>query len=159
MASKVHYDDNLFFIHSILRTVAAGLKLDIDPEYFKDKIVEDIFFIDAILMRTFASLKDNTYLINRSAYLRSLRRTVTAFVEFLDTVEGDRAGLADSLSAYHNKLASTLHAHNHILHEIDAMLDQEELDEETVDVVSSQEYGFLLADVENVGEEAEESRP
>ncbi len=159
MASKVHYDDNLFFIHSILRTVAAGLKLDIDPEYFKDKIVEDIFFIDAILMRTFSSLKDNTYLINRSAYLRSLRRTVTAFTEFLETVSVEGAGFSDSLSAYHDKLDSTLHAHNHVLREIDAMLDQEELEEETVDVVSSREYGFLLADAETAGEEAEESLP
>ncbi|MCG8480579.1 MAG: hypothetical protein MI724_15910 [Spirochaetales bacterium] len=159
MASKVHYDDNLFFIHSILRTVVAGMKLDIDPEYFKDKIVEDIFFIDATLMRTFSSLKDNVYLINRSSYLRSLRRTVTAFTEFLDTVAAERAGLSDSLSPYHDKLDSTLHAHNHILREINAMLDQEELDEETVDVVSSEEYGFLLADVEASGEEAEESLP
>ena len=158
MASKVHYDDNLFFIHSILRTVSAGLKLDIDPEYFKDKIVEDIFFIDAILMRTFSSLKDNTYLINRFTYLRSLRRTVTAFTEFLETVGASSVGFSDTLSAYHDKLDSTLRAHLRIIREIDAMLDQEDMDEETVDVVSSQEYGFLLADAEAAGEEAEEPR-
>ena len=59
MSVKVHYEDNLFFLHSILRTLESGLRLDIDPEYFKDKILEDIFFIDASLMRTFSALKEN----------------------------------------------------------------------------------------------------
>ncbi|MDA3951600.1 MAG: hypothetical protein PF508_20500 [Spirochaeta sp.] len=145
MSVKVHYEDNLFFLHSILRTLESGLRLDIDPEYFKDKILEDIFFIDASLMRTFSALKDNGYLINRAAYLRSLRRTVRAFADFLLRLNAGELGVSDIFNAHQDRLASTLSAHQRVMREIDAMLDQLAPDEEASDVVSSQEYDFLLA--------------
>lgn len=145
MSVKVHYEDNLFFLHSILRTLESGLRLDIDPEYFKDKVLEDIFFIDATLMRTFSALKENGFLIHRASYLRSLRRTVRAFTDFLVTLTAGELGITGVVEAYHDRLGSTLSAHQRVIREIDAMLDHLEPDDEATDVVSSQEYDFLLA--------------
>ena len=42
------------------------MKLDIDGEYFTEKIVEDLLFIDASLMQVFSSLKDNAVLTESS---------------------------------------------------------------------------------------------
>ena len=145
MSVKVHYEDNLFFLHSILRTLESGLRLDIDPEYFKDKILEDIFFIDASLMRTFSALKENGYLINRAAYLRSLRRTVRAFADFLLRLNDGELGVPEIVNAYQERLASTLTTHQRVIRDIDGMLDHLAPDEEASDVVSSEEYDFLLA--------------
>ena len=145
MGVKVHYEDNLFFLHSILRTLESGLRLDIDPEYFRDKILEDIFFIDATLMRTFSSLKDNSYLINRAAYLRSLRRTVRAFAEFIGRLIGGDLGVSSLVESYRDRLTSTLNAHHKAIRDIDGMLDRLEPDEEASNVISSEEYGFLLS--------------
>jgi hypothetical protein len=149
MASKVHYEDNLFFLHSILRTIESGLRLDIDPEYFRDKILEDIFFIDAALMRTFSSLKDNQFLINRVSYVRSLRRTVVAFSDFLDRVTTGDMPFSAALEAYREKLLSTSTMYHRTRKEIDTLLDQLEPDDEAQDVVSSEEYGFLLASTDD----------
>ncbi|MFW5643042.1 MAG: hypothetical protein ACOCYQ_03360 [Alkalispirochaeta sp.] len=153
MSVKVHYEDNLFFLHSILRTLEGGLRIDIDVEYFKDKVLEDVFFIDSTLLRTFSSLKENGYLINRVSYLRSLRRTVRAFTDFLARVTSGNLGGGDFVEAYQTRLAATLDEHRHVLREIDVILDQLEPDEEAEDVVSSQEYDFLLSS----GEEEPES--
>jgi hypothetical protein len=145
MASKVHYEDDLFFLHSILRTVEAGLRLDVDQEFFQDKILEDIFFIDATLMRLFSSLKENPYLINRITYLRSLRRTIVAFADFLNQfVRGD-LGFHAAANAYTERLTAAIHSHENVRREIDLVLDQEDADEENSALVSSEEYGFLLA--------------
>lgn len=145
MGVKVHYEDNLFYLHSILRTLDSGLRLDIDPEYYKDKVLEDIFFIDATLMRTFSSLKNNGFLINRSSYFRSLRRTVTAFIEFLGRLIEGELGFPDIVESYHDRLASTLREHQRVVREIDTILDVFEPDDEASDLVSSQEYDFLLS--------------
>lgn len=145
MGAKVHYEDNLFFLHSILRTLDSGLRLDIDPEYFKDKVLEDIFFIDANLMRTFSSLKNNGFLINRSSYFRSLRRTVKAFTEFLERLTEGELGFPDIVDSYRDRLGSTLREHQRVVREIDTVLDQFEPNDEASDVVSSQEYDFLLS--------------
>lgn len=154
MSSKVHYEDNLFFLHSILRTVESGLRLDVDTDYFRDKIIEDVFFIDGALMRMFSSLKENPYLINRSSYLRSLRRTVVAFSDFIEQfVRGD-FGFRDTVAAYSDRLTTAQRAHLDVRREIDQILDQEEVDDETTSVISSQEYGFLLASDEEDDESA-----
>lgn len=158
MASKVHYEDDLFFLHSILRTVEAGLRLDVDHEFFQDKILEDIFFIDATLMRLFSSLKENPYLINRITYLRSLRRTIVAFSDFLGQfVRGD-LGFHAAADAYTERLTAAVHSHENVRREIDLILDQEDADDETAALVSSEEYGFLLAsDDDDLDEDASSS--
>ncbi len=155
MASKVHYEDDLFFLHSVLRTVEAGLRLDVDQEFFHDKILEDIFFIDATLMRLFSSLKENPHLINRVTYLRSLRRTIVAFSDFLSQfVRGD-LGFQTAADAYADRLTAAAYSHQNVRREIDLILDQEDSDEETAAVVSSEEYGFLLASHDEDEEDAE----
>ncbi len=145
MGAKVHYEDNLFFLHSILRTIESGLKLDVDPEYFKDKILEDLFFIDAALLRTFSSLKDNAYLINRAGYLRSLRRTVRAFIDFLNLLRSGNIGPRDMFRSYQSRMQHTIDTHQRMLEEVDRMLDELDPDDEATDVVSPEEYGYLLS--------------
>ncbi len=145
MPVKVHYEDNLFFLHTMVRTIESGMKLDIDPEYFRDKILEDIFFIDAALLRIYSSLKENSLLVNRSGYMRSLRRTIHAFVDFLKKIldgEIQHDKLADT---YHAKLSTSLHTHERVQTELESSLERSDVYEESSDTISSQEYGFLLA--------------
>ncbi len=145
MPAKIHYEDNLFFLHSILRTIEAGLRLDIDPELYRDKILEDVFFVDAMVMRVFVSLRENERLINRTGYLRSLRRTVTAYSAFLDRLLVGPTVFGGAFAPYRDKLESARQEHQALRREIDALLDKEEPDEETWNTVSSEEYSYLLA--------------
>jgi hypothetical protein len=157
MGSKVHYEDDLFFLHSILRTVEAGLRLDIDAELFRDKVLEDVFFIDATLMRIFSSLKDNPYLISRANYLRSLRRTVVAFSSFVEQFARGDLGYGEAVAAYHDRLETALRAHRQVRKEIDQILDEEDVSEETASLISTEEYSFLLAE-DREADESESER-
>ena len=145
MASKVHYEDNLYFLHAILRTIEAGLRLDIDTAFFRDKVIEDLFFVDESLMRTFTSLTDNEHLINRALHLRSLRRAMEAFCDFLHRFDTDERGARMTGEAYHGRIVSTIHNHEHTIAMIDELLNQEDPAETAPDVVSSEEIGYLLS--------------
>jgi hypothetical protein len=145
LPAKIHYEDNLFFLHSILRTIESGLRLDIDPELFRDKILEDVLFVDLMILRIYASLRENDYLIQRTAYLRSLRRTVTAFMTFLDHILSTPAIFEGSLERFREKLESAHKEHDLVHREIETLLERSEPNEETETIVSSEEYGFLLA--------------
>lgn len=145
MAVKIHYDDDLFFVHSMVRLLAEGVQLDIDSELFHDKIVEDIYFVDHTLQHLYRSLRDNEYLINRVGYVRTLRRTVVAFHDFLNGLLQRTNAFARSMEPYSEKLSATREDHERIRVEIDALLDRLEPDEESSDIVSSEEFGFLLA--------------
>lgn len=145
MPVKFHYEDNLYFLHSMVRTIDAGLRLDVDAEYFRDKILEDIFFIDATLLRIYSSLKENALLVNRTGHLRSLRRTIAAFTGFLQRLLEGEMTLGDLVESYRSKLSATLHTQERVRSELDVALERNPADEETSDTISSQEYGFLLA--------------
>jgi hypothetical protein len=144
--TKIHYEDNLFFLHSLLRTLDAGMRLDIDEELFGDKILEDIFFIHSAVSRVTSALRDHAHLIRRTGYLRSLRRTVAAYVAFLERLLEKPAGDSSLLESSKDRIESTLAVHQATIREIDSLLDQIEPDTETDSIVSSEEFNFLLAE-------------
>ncbi|MFO8042890.1 MAG: hypothetical protein R6U25_06795, partial [Alkalispirochaeta sp.] len=54
-------------------------------------------------------------------------------------------GFHAAANAYSERLTAAMHSHEKVRGEIDLILDQEDSDEETAALVSSEEYGFLLA--------------
>lgn len=145
MPAKIHYEDNLFYLHSILRTVESGLRLDIDPSLFRDKILEDLFFVDSMIMRMYSSLRENDRLIQRTTYLRSLRRTAGAFTLFLDRLLAGDPPFEHAFEPFFEKLERVRAQHAAVRREIDELLDRVDPDEETENTISSAEYNILLA--------------
>jgi hypothetical protein len=83
MSKKIHFEDDLYFLTASIKTLQNGLSLEIDPDYFIDRTVEDIFFIDTTLDLLYASLKENEHLLGRSEYLRRMLSIKRGYAEFL----------------------------------------------------------------------------
>jgi len=154
MAAKINYEDNIFFLNTLVSTLNTGLSLDIDPEYFRDKIVEDIFFVDVSLKKINASLNENSFLIRRPEYLRSLLRVVRIYNEFLSRLLNQELGFSDYLESYFLKLRAAASDHDKIAADIDEMLQTAEPLDGDEDFVSQDEFRFLLKEeeVDNEGE-------
>lgn len=154
MSAKVHYEDDLYYLHALIRHMESSLRLELDQELFWDKLLEDIFFIDATLHRLYTSLKDNTFLLHRIEFLRSLRRTDIAFQGFLQHLQEQRHTFSKNLETFREKVSQTRNSHGKMHEEIDALLLSIEPAEETTDIVSSEEIDILLAGSEE-GEDEE----
>ncbi|MFW6368486.1 MAG: hypothetical protein ACOCZ9_02000, partial [Spirochaetota bacterium] len=98
MAARINYEDNIFFLSSIIKSLHTGTSLEIDRDFFRDKIIEDIAFVHSTLTRLHKSLKDNVYLIKRAEYMRELTRAIRSFCDFLDTILENRTSFTDDLS-------------------------------------------------------------
>ncbi|POQ98302.1 hypothetical protein AU468_13885 [Alkalispirochaeta sphaeroplastigenens] len=147
MPAKIHYQDNLFFLHSIIRTIESGLRLDIDPEYFRDKILEDIFFVHAVLQRKHRMLKEQEQLIHRTTYLRALRRTAAFFRTFLSRLLESETSFQDAFTPYLERLKTITAEQEALVRDVEAILDRVEPEEDTASsIVSSEEFSFLLAE-------------
>ena len=144
--AKIHYQDNLYYLHTLMKSLESGMKLSIDAEYFAEKIVEDLLFIDTSLMRMFTALKDNPVLVRRIAYLRALRRTVNASVTLLNKVGTSALPFAAALSEYRTKLSRTERKQQQVRAEIDAILDDSPAHNQHEELVSEQEFSGLLSD-------------
>jgi Mg2+ and Co2+ transporter CorA len=154
MAAKTNFDDNIFFVNTIVKTLKAGISLDIDPEYFREKMVEDILFVDSSLSRIYAALKENEHLIKRAEYLRNLARAKRIYADFLtDVLEGNLTFSAN-LDGYFSKFRASRSENLADVQEIHHLLDRPGHPEaEQEDIISHEEYKYLLEDDEQAAEE------
>ncbi len=159
MAAKTNFDDNIFFINTVVKMLKAGVSLDIDPEYFREKMIEDIFFVDSSLSRIYAALKENEHLIRRGEYLRNLVRAKRIFADFLtDLLEGDLA-FAANLESYFSKFRAARSEHLADVQEIHHLLDRPAQPEgEEEDTISREEYRFLLQEDESEAADDSQAR-
>lgn len=144
MATKVNYDDNLFHLHSLIKGLRGGLQLELDIDYFRDKVVEDIFFIDRTLQQIYEALRVNSYLINRRDHLRELMRVKRGFADLLGGLLDGTLSWSESLSAFTDKLADVRDQHVRDIADIQGLMEGGTPVDEPQDVVSQDEYRFLF---------------
>lgn len=84
----IHYQDDLFSLSVLVKSLDLILSTETDPDYFAERVSADIEFLDRNL-RAFGSMLDqNTLLIERADYLKLLEKTVKSFIGVLDRLSG-----------------------------------------------------------------------
>jgi len=149
MATKVNYDDNLFHLISLTKALRNGLQLELDVDYFRDKTVEDILFVDRTLQQIYEALSVNTYLINRKAHLRELMRAKRAFADMLDEIINRSSVFAQKLAPFDQKIGRAREQHLQDISDIQSMIEVGKKEQMTEDIVSQDEYQFLFRDEES----------
>lgn len=144
MATRVNYDDNLFFVMTLTRALKSGLQLEIDPDYFRDKVVEDIFFIDRTLEQIYEALRTNTYLINRRDHLRELMRAKRNFADTLDAILESQMTFSEHLEPFRAKIAGAREQHVRDISDIQKSMESREAETDQQTIVSQDEYRFLF---------------
>ena len=153
MATKINYENNIFYLQTLLKTTKTGLTLEIDADYFREKLAADIFFLASALSATYASLKANTHLIKKKSYLRSLLRTKRDFAELAQNILERKLPLASSLTAEFSRLKICRAEQTRDIEEIKAHIEKRGQTDTTVEseVISSEEFRFLLTPTEEPG--------
>jgi hypothetical protein len=86
MAQRVHVQDDLFFLAISLKTIQDGFNLDLDSEYFQQKLAADLGFIHSAHEGIYDFLQENPRLINRQEYLAALLDNISTYSAFLSGV-------------------------------------------------------------------------
>ncbi len=147
MAARVNYEDNIFYLSSLIKTLSTGVSLDIDSEIFREKIIEDVAFVHATISRLHDSLRDNVYLIRRMEYMRDLSRAVQLFIEFLEKIDNPEtpfyAALAETettFKRYHDEQQRMQRELTRALRSSPSRTEEQE------DIIGRDEYRFLFED-------------
>jgi hypothetical protein len=149
MATKVNYEDNLFYLISLTKAIGNGVQLELDRDYFRDKVVEDLLFIDRTLQQIYDSLSTNTFLINRKGHLRELMRAKRAYADMLDDVVNQKGQFARELEQFAAKFSGARDQHIRDIADIQGLMEAGRKEEHTEDIVSQDEYRFLFQNDEN----------
>ena len=143
MKTAINYEDNIFFAHSLIHTLKAGLELEIENDYFGDKVVEDILFLDRTLSQLYEQLNKNHFLIRRTEMFRKLLHASSAL---LNVLQRCLEGSLNIAATARSRLRTCRGEQQAILDAILSELRQDDRNEVSKDVVSSAEFEFLLRD-------------
>ncbi|MFP4509369.1 MAG: hypothetical protein ACLFNQ_04495 [Spirochaetaceae bacterium] len=147
MAARINYEDNVFFVSTLIKALSTGIVLDIDHAFFGEKLLHDITFIHDTLCTLNQSLRENVYLIRRTEYMRSLLRTVQNFVEFLEAINSAESTLAGEMSIHAQRFSKYRDEQRAAAAELQRALQGAAApSEETEEIISSDEYRFLFED-------------
>lgn len=144
MPQKTHYQDDLFFLSLLARTLEAGLSVEADPEYFRERVEGDMRFIDGNLRNFGQMLAQSSHLIDRIEYLKLLERTSRSFTTCLQKLRDGAYPNAASYAADREGLAGLIAGQRALLAELDGLLRQAGQGENETDLVSSDELSELL---------------
>jgi hypothetical protein len=106
MNRQINFEDTIFILNTRIRMIRDMLILDANPDFFLDKTLSDLDFIDAALGSLLRELVENTRLIDRNGQLRNLHETERQFLGVLrDLANGSGAMSAAVYPMFQGKLA------------------------------------------------------
>jgi len=152
MAEKIHYDNNFFFITAMIRTLDAAISLNIDAEYFADKVIEDILFIDSTIQKLYLSLTGNQYLIRRKIHLNSIMKLKKAFCRLLDKLLALKGTSLMPIDFQRTKLKGMVSTYLNEVQEIHEILNGTHTTRFESDEISHDELQMLMSPMDDEGE-------
>jgi hypothetical protein len=90
MDKRINFEDNIFILNTRIRVIRDLLLLDVDPDFFLEKTLDDLEFIDNTLSILLDNLTGNKRYIEREEQFHNLLETERFLSEILRTiVSGD----------------------------------------------------------------------
>lgn len=154
MNQKTHYENDLFYLTLMIKTIDNSFKIKLDKELFFDKIVEEMLFIDVILQKLYTSLRDNKNLINREDYLHLILKAKISYRECIDQFLEIPDEENISIKNYFPQFERTHKTHDRDIVDIMNILrtSGESIDE-YADITSRDEMSFLMSTIDTDDED------
>ena len=145
MTQYIHYEANISMLNDMLKHIQRSLKIDIDNDYFLEKIKSDILFAESKLAAIYESLKDSTLQLDKAQYFRHLYKTKSLFLEIAENILNDTTGRSLDFTDFNNRLKDAVLEQQFEYDDIGKILAKTDADEIDKDQISQEELMFLMS--------------
>jgi hypothetical protein len=150
MTQYIHYEENIFMLNDMLRHIERSLKIDVDNDYFLEKIKSDLLFSESKLANLYESLIDSTLKLDKEQYLRHLYKTKNLFIEIAESLLNNTSGRSLDFTDFKPRLKEAVLEQQFENNNIGDILNKDNEDMPDTDQISQEELMFLmLPDEEN----------
>jgi hypothetical protein len=104
MGKRIHFEDDIFYLNTRIRNLTDMLSLDVDPDFFLEKTMDDLSFFHTSLGTILQSLLANDKFIEREEQLLNLAETEECFQGLLKTVLSGYNEISLSLQSFSDQL-------------------------------------------------------
>jgi hypothetical protein len=153
MTQYIHYEANIFMLNDLLRHIRKILKLDIDNDYFLDKIKSDLLFSESKLANLYEALKDSTLQLDKDQYLRHLYKTKNLYIEIAESIINNSSGRSLDFSDFIPRLKEAVYEQQYEYNDISDILSKNNEADLNSDQISQEELMFLMSSEQEPNEE------
>jgi len=146
MTNIINYEDDIFFLTYMVKKLSDCLQLEIDPNIFLNKIIDEITFINKSIEYFFNTLKQSQLKVNRINYLKNILKLVSLFIDLLDELLKENLIFSKYMKdnfKYFLNIKKQLHQYLQEIKEI--MTDIKDTSNLENDIISEEEYRILLS--------------
>ncbi len=143
MSQKIVFQDNIFQITRSLDLIKDGMSLELSEELFAKKTINDILFFDFALQSIFSKVEAQTQLPSYLDTMQCLYFSIIKFADILATMLSKK----DNNSILINnieKFESMYTIHQDLLTRIREIVQDDNITQDTVNIVSQNELSELL---------------
>ena len=140
-------------LNDLLRHLQRSLKIDIDNDYFLEKIKSDLLFTESKLAVLYESLKDSTLQLDKAQYFRHLYKTKSLFLEIADSILNDSTGRSLDFTDFNDRLKAAVLEQQFEYDDIRKILAKTDVDELDSNQISQEELMFLMSNDEETDNE------
>ena len=148
MTRKINYEDDIFTLALQVRCLQDTLKLEVDPEIFRERLLGDIAWIELTIADLYRSLRESSLYVKRQEHLKDLQKLKRAFVEALDAVAEKRSPFAAHVPEKLEHLRTVRDAQVRDMEDIRVLIAGKGAPEDE-HMVSPEELKFLMTSEEN----------
>jgi hypothetical protein len=146
MSKMIHYQDDLFSLSVLIKSLDLMLATEADPEYFSERVNADLGFLAKSLQSFGSLLEQNTLLIERAECLKLLQRSAKAFALVLERLSGSGYPHSQAYAGELSRVAELAAEQRTLLSRLDELLKTTLAGDAETDLVSQDEMSELLKD-------------
>ena len=121
-----------------------GLLLDLSPEYYFDKTVDDILFFDASIQKLFKQTQGNQQLTDYVQILHSLNSCQTRYIQLVSLIVQGKTSMTEQFVPLIAKLQGIRANHASQQAELVRSIQKSDKNSDSRDIVSQNELSELL---------------
>ena len=145
MTRKINYEDDIFSLALQVRCIQDILRLDVDPEFFRERVLGDIAWADDMIGRVYQSLVASSLFVKRQEHLREIQKLKRAFVDVIEGLLDRRVPFAQHITDSGDRLREIRDAHERDIADIrEVLAGRGQVAPEEEHMVSAEELKFLM---------------
>ena len=144
MLQNIVFQDNLYQLSRFIDTVHEGLMLELAPEFFFDKTVDDLLFFDAFIQKIYNQIQNAPQLTDYVESLHNLHSCQERYIRLIDSILQEKVSMKEKFTVLLPKLQGIRNIQGTIQSELVLAIQKSDKTSDSRDIVSQNELSELL---------------
>lgn len=144
MLQKIVFHDNIYQLSRSIDVLNEGLMLDLSPEYFLDKTVDDLLFFDMSIQKLYNQIQANSQLSDYITIMHNLYSCQNNYIKLISFILSGKTSMNEEFFALRPKLNEIKAIHISLQSNLIKNIHKSDKNNDSHDIVSQNELSELL---------------